>query len=215
MLLAMGYTKIEVIVGKYRYILNKELSDLDNFVLKFVEILNSLKIKYAVVSGYVAILFGRSRLSEDIDIIVEKLNFEKFKELWNRAMKDFWCIITSDPMDAYQNYIISGTAIRFALRDSIIPNIEMKFPKNDIENWVLEHALSAKVDDKWLKISNIEMQIAFKLYLGSEKDIEDAKHLYEFFKEGINEEELSRFMRMFKVEDLAGRYLKWRKGKWI
>ncbi len=211
MLLVMEYADIEVIVGKYRYVFNKELDDLDKFVLKFVEILNSLNIKYAIVSGYVAILFGRSRLSEDIDIIVEKLDFERFKNLWDLAMNDFWCIITSKPENAYQNYLLSDTAIRFALKNSVIPNIEMKFAKNNIENWVLEHALSVKVDGKEMRISNIEMQIAFKLYLGSEKDIEDAKYLYEFFKEALSEEELTKFIRMFNVEDLARRYLKWKK----
>ena len=46
----------------------KELNDLDKFVIDFTSILNKLKIKYVIVSGYVAILFGRSRSSEDIDI---------------------------------------------------------------------------------------------------------------------------------------------------
>lgn len=35
-------------------------------------------IKYVIVSGYVAILFGRSRISEDVDLLVEHISFEKF-----------------------------------------------------------------------------------------------------------------------------------------
>ena len=45
---------------------NKELNELDKFVLKFVAVLERLKIKYVLISGYVAILFGRSRSSENI-----------------------------------------------------------------------------------------------------------------------------------------------------
>lgn len=39
-----------------------------------------LKKRYVLISGYVSILFGRNRSSEDIDMIVEKLDYEKFKE---------------------------------------------------------------------------------------------------------------------------------------
>ena len=47
--------------------LDRELSDLDKFTLNFVRILSKYA-KYVVVSGYVSILFGRARSSEDIDI---------------------------------------------------------------------------------------------------------------------------------------------------
>lgn len=63
---------MEIKVSKNRIKLNKELNDLDTFVIDFVKILDKSKIKYVLVSGYVSILFGRSRSSEDIDIIVKK-----------------------------------------------------------------------------------------------------------------------------------------------
>ena len=198
---------IEIVVGNYRYTLPRELGELDEFVLKFVKVLNKLNVNYAVVSGYVAILFGRSRLSEDIDILVEKLNYKEFRELWKSLLDDFWCIITDDPTNAYENYLLSSTAIRFALKGEVIPNIEIKFPKTEMEKWVIKNAIEVKVGEQRIKISNIEAQIAFKLYLGSEKDIEDAIHLYSFFKEGLNKNMLEKFIKILKVEKLARRYL--------
>jgi hypothetical protein len=54
-----------------------------------------------------------------------------------------------------------------------------------------------------LYISSLEMQIAYKLMLGKEqnkKDIEDAKHLYELFKEKINNSELVRLISELDVK---------------
>ena len=40
--------------------LKKPLNELDTFVIDFISILNDMNITYVVVSGYVAILFGRN-----------------------------------------------------------------------------------------------------------------------------------------------------------
>jgi len=79
---------------------DRELSELDEFVIKFVNILDKNKINYVLVSGYIAILFGRSRETEDIDIILEKISFEKFNFLWNEIQKEFECLNTSSPKEA-------------------------------------------------------------------------------------------------------------------
>ena len=50
-------------------------------------------------------------------------------------------------------------------------------------------------------ISPLEMQIAFKLSLGSDKDLEDAKHIYELFKEKLNNGELLGLVSKLKVEE--------------
>ncbi len=209
----MKEMKVQVKVGRYLYTFEKDKDELDELVLKFTEILNELGMKYAVVSGYIAILFGRSRLSEDIDILVEDFDYMYFLRLWKMLDRYFWCIITSNSEDAYTRYLSKGFALRFALKDKVIPNIEIKFPKSKIEKWVIDTALPVTIDSQILRISNIEMQIAFKLYLGSEKDIEDAKHLYELFKESLNMEEFDNLIKMLKVENPARRYLGWSSQK--
>lgn len=52
----------------------KVLNNLDRFVLDFISILEKY-VGYVVVSGYVSILLGRSRSSEDVDFL-RKLNSE-------------------------------------------------------------------------------------------------------------------------------------------
>jgi hypothetical protein len=92
----------------------KELNPLDKFVIDFTSLLNKLNLKYAIVSGYVAVLFGRNRSSEDVDIILEKIDFVKFEILWEELSKNFECIITEDSKDAYNNYLLKDHAIRFS-----------------------------------------------------------------------------------------------------
>ncbi|RLG68789.1 MAG: hypothetical protein DRO07_03090, partial [Candidatus Iainarchaeum archaeon] len=67
--------------------LKKGLSSLDKFVLKFVKVLDSLEIDYVIVSGYVAVLFGRSRTTEDVDIFIEELGWKRFNKFWKAINK--------------------------------------------------------------------------------------------------------------------------------
>jgi hypothetical protein len=194
--------------SKNRIEFEKELNALDKFVIDFTFILNKLNIKYVIVSGYVSILFGRSRTSEDIDLIVEKLNFDKFRKLWKNVYKKFECIIEKNSEHAYKEYLLTGHAIRFSKKDKFIPNIEMKFPKIDLDFWVLEERREVLLNNYKLFISPLELQIPFKLFLGSEKDIEDAKHLYSIFKDKLDLELLQEFNRKLKIEKLFNKYLK-------
>jgi len=57
------------------------------------------------------------------------------------------------------------------------------------------------LDDNLLYISPIEIQLAYKLYLGSEKDIMDAVYLYELFENNIQRDEIEYWAKYFKVQD--------------
>ena len=61
-----------------------------------------------------------------------------------------------------------------------------------------------------VNIFELELQIAFKLKLGSEKDFEDCRHLYNVFKEYLNISLLKKHISELKVENEAERIL-WKK----
>lgn len=178
---------------------DRELSELDKFVIKFVKVLNKNKINYVIVSGYIAILFGRSRETEDIDIILKKMSFKKFNTFWNEINKEFECLNTSSPKEAYEEFLLEQTSIRFAYSREFIPNVEIKFPKKEFERETLCNKIIVKSDNYSLNISNLEKQIAFKLFLGSEKDLEDARHLWNIFKENLNKKEIITKAQELKV----------------
>ena len=199
---------MKIKVSKASIRLVKELNDLDKLVVDFVRILDRNKVKYVLVSGYVSILFGRSRSSEDIDIIVKKLPKRRFAVLWEDLLKYFECLVPDNFESAYDKYLMKQTSIRFSRKDQPIPNIEFMFPKaEDLDNWVLKNGKQVRLNRYALKISPIELQIAYKLFLGSGKDIEDARHLYQLFKENLNQKLLSEFLLKLDKKGLFNRYL--------
>ncbi|PSP77659.1 hypothetical protein BRC88_13500 [Halobacteriales archaeon QS_4_69_225] len=109
--------------------LDKEFSLLDEFVIDVTSILDDLGVGYVVVSGYVAILTGRSRSTEDIDTIIEPLSSEGARDLASRLRDEgYW----------------GATAL-------------------------------ARIDGHEVNVGPLEQQIAYKLFLGTEKDFEDSQ----------------------------------------
>ena len=66
--------------------LERVTNELDHFVLKFVHIVEKY-IPYCIVSGYLAILFGRSRATEDIDMFIKKMPKESFSKMYEDLKK--------------------------------------------------------------------------------------------------------------------------------
>ena len=187
----------------------RELSELDKFVFEFVRVLQRLGIRYVVVSGYITILFGRTRTTEDIDVLSEKISFDEFNNLWVILAEKYECLNTADVTDAYSNYLLHNTAVRFAKKELFIPNIEFKFVKDEVDDYSLTEAIEVEVNDSILNISPLELQIAYKMFLGSEKGLEDAMFLFALFKEHLDLEKLTLFLNNFKVADTTiKRYLK-------
>ena len=60
---------------------------LDKFCIDFCKVVEK-HCKYIIVSGFVAISSGRIRGTEDIDMIIEKLDIEKFKQLHKDLIKN-------------------------------------------------------------------------------------------------------------------------------
>lgn len=189
-------------------IFDKELNRLDKITINFTGILNRLNIKYVIISGYVAILFGRSRNSEDIDIFIEKLDFKDFKRLWDELNKEFECIITASCESAYKDYLLDNNSIRFSEKGEYLPNVEIKFAKANLDFWSIENRKKVILNGNEMFVSPIELQIPYKFLLGSEKDIEDAYHLYNVFKEFLDLELLKDFSKKLKIDKEVDKYIK-------
>lgn len=176
--------------------IEREINNLDKFVIDFVNLLED----YVIVSGYVSILTGRSRATEDVDLLIPEMSFEKFEFLWEKIYSNnFECINTSDVKEAFDS--LKEYAIRFSRKNNPLPNMEFKIISTKIHKYSFENRMKCYIQNNLLFISPLEMQIAYKLYLGSEKDIEDAVHLYELFNEKINENELISLFEQFDIRD--------------
>ena len=176
--------------------INRELSELDLFAIDFIKVLRS-HTKYVIISGYVSILLGRARASEDIDIIIPQIAFPNFSALFDE-LKDngFYCLNSGTGKNAYE-YLDENLALRFAREGNVIPNIELKFAKNKIDEITLGKTITVKMGREELVISHLELQIAFKeVVLKSPKDIEDARHIRNVAKGHLDEVLIEQYERV-------------------
>ncbi len=191
--------------GKKEIHFERELNNLDKFVLDFVSLLDN----YVLVSGYISIITGRSRATEDVDLLVPKMVFEDFENLWNKVLENgFECLNTSQVKEAFG--MLGEHAIRFARKGKAVPNMEFKLISKDLERYAFEKRIKLFLSEKLFWISPLELQIAYKLFLASDgedkelivdKDIEDARFLYKLFGDKINKEEFLLFVDKLDVRN--------------
>ena len=186
---------MEVKFSKSNIILNqKEITNLDKLVIKFIGAMGN--VDYAIVSGYIAIFFGRIRGTEDIDILLNKMHIKQVEELHKRLLKGGFEPVSNveDAKEAYE-LLSEGSSLRYAEKETWAPNFELKFIKKPLDRHTMDNKMKVTFNGKYsMYISPIELQIAFKLWLGSDKDYEDARYIYNIFKTYISIKKLNRFI---------------------
>ncbi|MBI4918755.1 hypothetical protein HY837_02410 [archaeon] len=177
--------------------LSKEINDLDKFVFDFVDILKK-HTNYIIISGFISILFGRSRGTEDVDILIPEVSKTEWTKINNELFKKFECLNCNTSEETY-NYLADGLSVRFARKGEIIPNMELKFAKYDIDNLSLKDKIKVIIANHELFIGPIELQIVYKKkILKSDKDLEDAKHLEIVLKDQISQEKIKYYDALVK-----------------
>ena len=178
----------------------KKLTIIDKLVIKFIKGMGD--VDYVIVSGYIAIFFGRIRGTEDIDILLNRMDFDQVKELHRRLVKNNFYPVNNieDAKDAYE-ILSEGSSIRYAEKGTWAPNFELKFVKKPLDRLAMDGKIKVTFNTRHsIYISPIELQIAFKLWLGSDKDYEDARYIYNIFKTSIDTEKLNGFISELHVK---------------
>ncbi|WP_456365315.1 hypothetical protein [Thermococcus sp.] len=186
-------------VGREEIRISRELSNLDRFVLDVVHLIERYA-NYVIVSGYVTILFGRSRGTEDIDFVMERVSKERFIAMCREALNAGFEFLNPEDCGGLYEMLEEKMGIRMVRKGEIIPNAEIKFPKDSFHKEALRKRITIRLNDETLYVSPIELQIAYKLYLGSDNDIEDAFFLYEMFKDYLDWGALNDYAKKLGVE---------------
>lgn len=170
---------------------------LDNFCTEFCSIVDK-HAKYIIVSGFLAIASGRTRGTEDIDMILEKIDKKKFIDLHKDLIKNnFVCMQSDNSEDIYDEYLVQNLSIRYTYKNKPLPQMEIKFAKDKLDEYQLKTRTKIPLTGLDVWFSSIEMNVAFKEeYLKSEKDLEDAKHLRTAFADKINEKEIDKIKQL-------------------
>ncbi len=166
-------------------VINRELTELDLFVKDFLDVVKR-HCDYLIVSGFVSISTGRTRGTEDVDILIEQPLIKDFEKLFLDLDKNgFWCY-QGDSIEILKPYIQEMQSIRFAKKNELFPNMEVIFinKSKTAKYYEFTHPQKIRMKDFDFKIPILEFEILYKeIVLASKKDLGDAKHLRVFFKE--------------------------------
>ncbi|MFB6139314.1 MAG: hypothetical protein ABEJ26_02635 [Halosimplex sp.] len=157
-------------------------------------------MEYVVVSGYVAVLFGRSRATEDIDVITERFD-EQTAILLARDLRDRGYWGSTMPLDDLFGMLSDDLPIRVAEHGHRVPNVELKFASDEYDRISLRNRLRVSIGGAELEVGSLEFQIAYKLSMGAQKDFEDALYLYEVAGDTLNTRELESYAEKLGVEE--------------
>lgn len=175
--------------------INRELTELDFFVKDFLNVLKKHS-DYLIVSGFVSIATGRTRATEDVDILIPVMNKEKFENLFSDLERNnFWCYQGDNPKEIYENYVKEKMNIRFARKDEMFPNMEVVFidESRRAKYFEFTHPQKIRVKDFEFKIPLLEFEILYKeIVLAGKKDLEDARHLRILFSDILDKDKFDK-----------------------
>lgn len=181
-------------------IVRREPNQLDELAIEFSDILDRFDINHAYIAGYVSILAGRARSTEDVDVLVEQLD-EQTADKLTETLKEtgFWG--AAMPLTSMYEMLSNGDNIWVAPEDQVTPHLEVKFPSDEFDRASLRNSITARISDETVPIGPLELQVAYKLHLGAQKDVEDAVHLYTLFEESLSVARLEVWVTRLGVED--------------
>ncbi|MEK6967502.1 MAG: hypothetical protein AABX51_02630 [Nanoarchaeota archaeon] len=189
-------------LDKGTIVLNRKMTELDLFVKDFLSIIEKHS-KYLIVSGFVSIASGRTRGTEDVDMLLPIMGKTSFSNLFKELISGgFWCL-QGDTSDEVYSYIKDFHNIRFARANEVFPNMEViPIDKMRKTKWFeFEHPQRMRVETFEFDVPQLEFEILYKeSILKGEKDLADAKHLRTFFKAILKEEKFKEFKPIIELE---------------
>jgi len=181
-------------------VIDKPLNELDELVVDVSDALETVGVEHVVVSGYVAVLFGRSRATEDIDVITERFDRETADRLAEELHdRGYW--ESAMPLDDLFETLSDDLPIRVAEDGHRVPNVELKFATDEYDQTSLRNALRVSLSGTEIRVVSLEFQIAYKLSMGAQKDYEDALYLYEVAGNNLNTRALESHVQELGVEE--------------
>ncbi len=181
--------------------MKREITDrnvLNEFCKRFTQIVEQY-CRYIIVSGFVAIASGRTRGTEDIDLIMERVSRDMFGKLFAALKKEGFACMQSDDADEVYDYLTENLSVRFTEKEKPLPEMEVKFAKDELDEYQLRTRIKLPLTNLDVWFSDINVNIAFKEeLLKSPKDLEDAWHLRIVFSEMVDEEKIKKVKELIR-----------------
>lgn len=179
-------------------VVQREPNELDTLAIEFSDLLGQFDIEHVYIAGYVAILAGRARATKDVDVLVETIDEGTASALADALERaGFWG--PAMPLSSMHEMLERGDPLWIARDEEMAPHIEISVASDEFDRASLENAMSARIGNERVPIGPLELQIAYKLSLGAQKDIEDAVHLYTLLGESLSESRLEAWANRLDV----------------
>lgn len=190
-------------------VINRDLTELDFFVRDFLDVLKKHS-DYLIVSGFVSIATGRTRATEDVDILVPVMEKGKFNSLFLDLEKNnFWCYQGESSEKVHEDYVRDKLNIRFARKDKMFPNMEVIFidESRRAKFYEFTHPQKIRIKDFEFRIPMLEFEILYKeIVLAGKKDLADAKHLRVLFSEILKKEKFKECREIIRKHGIKNRH---------
>ena len=166
-------------------------------ITKLCTILNNLKVRYALVGGIAAILYGVQRITLDIDVIIQVSGEDELRALTKGLGEGGFTISLEDVLQALRE------RTHFTcLYNSVV--IDFKIAREELDVLTIRNRRAITVDHVKIFITPLEELITAKLkILGSLKDVEDALQLMYMYHDILDWRKLHTLLReeVFKYVD--------------
>lgn len=168
-----------------------------NYILEVLtQYLNQVGVPYVIVGGVAVIVYGYTRATEDVDLIVdhEALDVKEFCKYLREHQ------FLADEQDLLAA-IKERSHVTILHRKGLL-RIDMKGSYTISDRDTLQNAILVDYGDIEIRLTSPESLICHKLLFGSPRDIEDALAVYQRMKPTLKPKELERLAVMIGVDKL-------------
>ena len=116
--------------------IEREPSWLDRLVMEFVRCLG---FNYVIVAGYVAILLGRTRTTDDVDVVVDAASGAEV------AARVARCGFKPLTLGSNLDYEFRHLSVRFYKPPAVLPNFEVKPPRSFYQRYALARRVAVSI----------------------------------------------------------------------
>ena len=186
-------------------VIDRELSEFDRRAFAFFELLDEVGIDYLVVSGYLLLLTGRQRMTEDVDLILSVQTSDRLDELATRLDEEGY-VANPPPLDRLPEFIEDGH-VGVHAEGARVPTFDLSLGKTELERDAFADSLHVEVDDQSLQVTAFEQQIAYILSMlhdpsdHTAMDFLDALHLYRLFEDQLDMDSLRSYAHRLNAEE--------------
>jgi len=168
---------------------------LEEFIKTVIQCLTESNIKYVIVGGLAAILYGRPRTTIDVDIIVDYTSDDEIYRLENILKEQGFSLQPNEILDSIKD----KSHCSIFLEDYVY-RIDLQGVYSSLDIRAIENRLLMKIYNLDTYIEKIEDVIIGKLVYGSPQDNEDIFAIIIRQKDKIDLEYLKSVARIEKVE---------------